>query len=692
MSKFLKKKRFKPSKTKKTIRKLIKSYMVTKKDSLNNIVKNIDCDNEIFIKDVINDAVMRTNKIVIHTYQFLKALLIFLYDQSITNPMDFPLMPKLDVQLIRAIMNVVSFKNINGGKPPLHNEFTVLVEFFYEKFYSATIKETDIVCRDFLKHVLNYEEQDIIKNISTNISEHFTSHLKFYIRIYYNFNDQIDCVRKNKKLTKNERDTQIKCINDIHYNIVKDIMILEHPKFISDKKYHQDIEIFQKTFLPPKNKFLKDSVYYDVVAQPLDYVYGMIALNKAIGAINHEITENSESGETSQLYRLFNAIPLRTSIIPKYITIDTAALLALFTVINKDYNTRNISKIQNAMWGKYFKINKKSFKRKGFKFNYMIKTDGIGSSIIMVQTDKKGKPIVKPSIAEQKYYENSCQCKYIDEIKPAILNNYEIAAGDPGKSGLDFGKKDSETGEIELLKLSQNQRNIDTKRAKYNAIRAEQKEKELIHGRTIDEIESELSIYNHKSCQLLDFLAYVTKKNEINRLLFNHYGRNIYRKLKFNTYINTTRSEDNMVNKFKETMGPPDKTIVVIGDYSDTGLKNTKSVITKKWRKIFKRNGYWVYLINEYNTSKVSNCCESHAENFLPRQHTKCEKKRLKKIAYEKQSGKEFLVWKLVRCQICKSIHNRDSNAVKNMLKIIDAHLKGLSRPKIYCLKEEEKK
>ncbi len=320
----------------------------------------------------------------------------------------------------------------------------------------------------------------------------------------------------------------------------------------------------------------------------------------------------------------------------------------------------------------------------------MIKTDGIGSSIIMVQTDKRGNPIKKPSIAEQKYYDNSIQCKYIDDINPSKLSDYEVVVSDPGKSDVVFAKKDPETEEIMIFKLTQNQRNIDTKRAKYDKIRRNQKE-EFINDKSIAQIESTLSIYNHKTCDLIDFFLYLVKKNEINRLLFNHYGKNIYRKLKFNTHINSTRSEDNMINKFKKIMGPAEETIVAIGDYSDNGLKGTKSSITKKWRTIFKRHGYQVYLINEYNTSKISNCCEDSAENFLPREHKNNKEKRLKKEAYEKRSGKESLVWKLVRCKICKSIQNRDTNAVKNMLKIIDAHLRGLSRPKIYCPEEDTK-
>jgi ACT domain-containing protein len=93
-------------------------------------------------------------------------------------------------------------------------------------------------------------------------------------------------------------------------------------------------------------------------------------------------------------------------------------------------------------------------------------------------------------------------------------------------------------------------------------------------------------------------MLYLIKKNEINRILMKHYNKKIYRKLKFNTYINIQRSEDIMVNDFKKIMGKPENTIVVIGDYSDTGLRGTESSITKKTRKIFKRHGFDVVLFN----------------------------------------------------------------------------------------------
>ena len=51
-------------------------YMKTNKDNIKNIIRNLN------ILPIINDLVSRTNKIVIHTYQFLKLYLIMLYDNN----------------------------------------------------------------------------------------------------------------------------------------------------------------------------------------------------------------------------------------------------------------------------------------------------------------------------------------------------------------------------------------------------------------------------------------------------------------------------------------------------------------------------------------------------------------------------------------------------------------------------------
>jgi len=59
------------------------------------------------------------------------------------------------------------------------------------------------------------------------------------------------------------------------------------------------------------------------------------------------------------------------------------------------------------------------------------------------------------------------------------------------------------------------------------------------------------------------FLKYLKEKIKINSILFDHYNKEIYPKLKWYTYINQNRNEDVMLNKFEEKMGSPKNTVVV---------------------------------------------------------------------------------------------------------------------------------
>ena len=58
----------------------------------------------------------------------------------------------------------------------------------------------------------------------------------------------------------------------------------------------------------------------------------------------------------------------------------------------------------------FFDLDKKSFRRNGYTFNHMIKTDGVGCSILLVKTDKNGNPIKAPSKQEAK--------KLLRKLKP----------------------------------------------------------------------------------------------------------------------------------------------------------------------------------------------------------------------------------------------------------------------------------
>ena len=69
--------------------------------------------------------------------------------------------------------------------------------------------------------------------------------------------------------------------------------------------------------------------------------------------------------------------------------------------------------------------------------------------------------------------------------------------------------------------------------------------------KTIIEWETELSKYNRKSLDIEQFKEYCIKKNEMNYHLSNFYEKQLYRKLKLNGYWNRLKSEQKLLNQFK---------------------------------------------------------------------------------------------------------------------------------------------
>lgn len=135
-----------------------------------------------------------------------------------------------------------------------------------------------------------------------------------------------------------------------------------------------------------------------------------------------------------------------------------------------------------------------------------------------------------------------------------------------------------------------------------------------------------------------------------------------------------------MVKHFSNKFGKPESTIFVMGDY-DKGsytMKGVEPVICKKFRKIFKNAGYKTFLVNEFRTSKLCNCCNNILEHFLERDSRKPNNK-----------GKKEICHGLLRCQSvtpeCKIIHNRDMNAVQNMLNIVRSVFDTGQRPSAFC-------
>ena len=345
----------------------------------------------------------------------------------------------------------------------------------------------------------------------------------------------------------------------------------------------------------------------------------------------------------------------------------------------KDYKKENN---QYDLWNRFFKLNKRVFKKgQKYTFSFMIRTDGISGCSLFVRTDTDGKPLKKTN--KNKKCCEEANTDYIEKIELTDeLRSMKVVCADPNYSDLIYCGSKDENGNLQTFRYTQNQRRLETRLKKYNKIMDKINKETKIQDQTIKEIETTLSTYNSKTCNYNKFMEYCIEKNNINYKLYSHYEETFFRKFKLNRFTNTQKSEFKMVKNFSNKYGKPDKTIFVMGDYDkgDYHMKGLEPVICKKFRRIFKNAGYKTFLVNEFRTSKLCNCCHNELEHFLERPSQKPK--------YKKENKTE-ICHGLLRCQSvkhnCEIIHNRDKNAVQNMLNIVSSVLNTGKRPDAFC-------
>ena len=656
--------------------------MIVNKTPLKNIVKSDDLNNKI------NEVVYRVNKIVIHTCQFLNLYLIYLFDNNIE-------FPDIDEKFIKTIFNIITIKVDGRGKKPSEDteKQIKILEDFYVKHYKQCIIDSDIINIDKLSYILAYEAIDIVKNIKNNITEHF----KDYVNKFVNQSFDVKSVNQDIRNMNFDKESTKKYINQLYADLrlVKKDLLKSTDNFESDEIFSDWLKLHKSNIIR-KNKFDKNSIDYDLCSNPSDYLKSLFYMNKELEKINDKRIKKNE-----EQFKLFQVIPQRTNIKPNYITLDTCSLINLTITENFKKYLDKVEDCQEELWDNNFRTNKKEFKRNNYEFNYMIKTDGVGCSVLLVKL-KNGKPTYITS-KMQKDVKTKLESldKYIEDVEiTKEIKNKRIVCLDPNLSDIYYAVSKNikekvivdennklkviEDEEIITFRYTQNQRRLETRNKKYNNLQDSINKETKINKRTVKEIESELSNYNSKTTNYSNFIEYCKKKNEVNRLLFAHYSQKLFRKLKFNRYTNTQKSESKMIKNFSNKFGKPDECTIILGDYDkgEHNMKGKEPIINKRIRKIFRNNGYEVYMINEFRTSKLCNKCESNCDTFHKRESEKPKD-------LDKKTGKKKIieVWGLTLCSNnkCSQIHNRDKNSALNMYKIVESIYRGEGRPKKYC-------
>lgn len=618
-----------------------KPHYTCLKTSLKNIARN-----DVVIEKV-NNAVTMCNKIVIHTYQFMKLYMLYCLEKNLP-------FPTIDKPFVTSVMKTLCNESAQG-RPPTQKikELKDTLKTFYEKHYKP-LKQEELSYR-YMNTVIDYLSIDIITMYENNIKMHLPEYVERFVNTVWKKKQLVAHIKAHKK-TKSERQKFINKLCRELRKIKQDLLCVEDVPKTSLPLYHPWIDEVKATIIPDKT-FEKDSLYYDLCCSPQDYLPCMFRMMQTV----------EELGE-----KVHNVCPLRSEIIPKHIRIDTTSLVQL--LFEKEHGKKSfyltkgeLVKNHDKLWKMFFKTHLKIFHlddNYSHTFHHMIETDGVGCSVVLIRRDMVGK---KPRVSKKDPLKQEA---YIDDLEDYThLKDKTIVGIDPNMSDLLY----CVTGDtMKTFRYTQNQRRKETKHKKYRDLLLSKKN-EKIGEKTVTELETELSHYNKKTLNFNRFKDYIGKKNILNYTLQDFYGEYLHRKLKLGSYIRRGITEQRMLARFEKTFGSPQEVVIGFGDFEQKKHRKYKEPLKGKgFRTLFRKAGYEVYLVDEFRTSCRCSACEGECSTFR-----ECINPRF----WMREKQPTVFRHGLVMCKTCSRVWNRDTNGALNMYKVMNETIQGNGRP-----------
>lgn len=586
-----------------------------------------------FIKDenykfILDDAIVRTNKIIRRTYDFIKLYILYCFN----NNKELPLITE---SFIRQCFIIISEKAKKGRKSQYDNDY---LENFYKEHYEILLTNKLKPSKKNLTQILKEESKKIKTCFENSISTNYFTFLFRYINcIFIESNNKII----NKFEKEEDKKNFIKNLK-LELKVVKNDIL--NNTLNSKIEYHSWIKECYNRIIPSlKNK----SYHYDIKCNPLKYMIFLLNMNLELENIGK---------------KMFNSIPLRRSLIPKFIYIDTVVLIDLSDLKNKDNYNKNVCKYQEFIWNKYFNFNSKIFKDKeNYTFNYTIQTNGIDTCITFKRKDLK-----EESNTHNEKKERDEEFEYLENYKNYELlelkNKYNIVYCDPGKCRLLY-MMDEEKNKI--FKYTNKQRLYETQRLKYENII---KKLKLENG--IIEKEALLNNCNSKSVNFNKFKEYINLKENINNDIEEFYLNDIFKKFKMRVFINKQRSEQKLINNINKMYKINKRNIkkeplIIIGNWSISyQMRNMISSPCLGLKRLLNKN-FKMLVMDEFRTSCLNYRTNDKIENMIDKETNK----KIHSVLILKEKDK------VIGCI------NRDRNAVNNYKKIFNSYIENGKRP-----------
>jgi hypothetical protein len=212
----------------------------------------------------------------------------------------------------------------------------------------------------------------------------------------------------------------------------------------------------------------------------------------------------------------------------------------------------------------------------------------------------------------------------------------------------------------------------------------------LMEGYGINEELEKIKNINKKSSNTKNFIENIKKINEINDKNYNKSNRKKLRKEKLEIYIDSQKAEKKMIKKILLQLGIKNvnelKTYtIIIGDWKgNNSLKNNMSTLGISMKRTLRKYVKEMYLIDEYNTSKLSNLNFTQTKEHILEINSISKKGEIKLKNKQMHSILSFQMSKIrMPCKFKSSLEikeirrfiQRDKNAVLNFRTITEHYI-----------------
>ncbi|KAJ1663723.1 hypothetical protein EV178_004763 [Coemansia sp. RSA 1646] len=344
--------------------------------------------------------------------------------------------------------------------------------------------------------------------------------------------------------------------------------------------------------------------------------------------------------------RSFQCTPLRTQWIPCHVHIDKVILCQWFLG-----GIKKGQKLTNDLWGEVLDINCQAIKSKqgGKVFEGSVQTDGVSISIFKKRKAKKKTNKSTDQTSETKTSDiastattktpktkkgkskDKFEFEYIEAIDQDKLCAMEgnCVLIDPGRRDLLFCMHEyGSIGNPWLFRFTRNHKAKLTCSTKF--CRILEAAKKMYLDNAVIEAEQRLA---EVSCTAVDpgqFKRFIEVQAEVWPLLSKFYSctqtnsttnkRPLHRQLRLAAYLNSQRADHVLANLIREQFGPDP--VLVLGNWSAGMCKYHEPIQGVGMRRMLRKHGFKVYLLDEFRTSTFCpGCCEDrlvHPEELVP--------------------------------------------------------------------------